>query len=111
MTTEGNGVNYSVKELLNRMDAKLDAISLKLEGKAERQSVHELAGRVSALELRLQATSPLAQTVERIDGRLVTLELDQAGRKTLSNWQRVWLGSFAISLLTAVATLVWLIHG
>ena len=48
--TNGN-VSFTVKELLARQDGKLDTILLQLQGKAEQSALDKLDGRVSSLEL------------------------------------------------------------
>lgn len=50
MTEQDASVNYSVKELISRVDAKLDAYSLMLQTKADRTEVASLTDRVSVLE-------------------------------------------------------------
>lgn len=43
-------VAYDVKELFEKVDRKLDAISQKLDGKADRREVDAVAARVKLLE-------------------------------------------------------------
>lgn len=49
--TNGN-VSYTVKELLAQQSSKLDTIIAELRGKAERDDLKILEGRVASLELR-----------------------------------------------------------
>lgn len=110
MALDGDsGVNYTVKELLARLDAKLDTIALKLENKAERATVHELAGRIAALEMTaLRHAGPVSQKVDSLETRIGDLEKFRAGSLVLSSWQRWFLGTVVVGMLGAVATLVWL---
>lgn len=50
-TADVGGVQYTVKELLDRIERKVDNIDAKLDLKADRERVHEIAARVAALEL------------------------------------------------------------
>lgn len=72
-------VGYTVKEILVRLDSKLDVIDAKLETKADRERVHQIANTVGALDARVQV---LDKTVVKKDGpemrRLRTLEESNA---------------------------------
>lgn len=46
----GTVVAYDVKELFEKVDKKLDAISEKLDGKADREQVAALESRMKSLE-------------------------------------------------------------
>lgn len=50
MSTESNGVTYTVKELLAKLDGKLDGIIITIGQKADRHDVESLASRVTLLE-------------------------------------------------------------
>lgn len=65
---EGGGVNYTTKELLDRIDKKIDVIDSKLDQKADRDRVHQIGNAISAMEGRI-----LAQTTS-LDNRLSLLE-------------------------------------
>jgi hypothetical protein len=47
---ENGTIRFTVKELLAKVDVKLDAISGKLDAKADAHDVHALDARVGALE-------------------------------------------------------------
>jgi hypothetical protein len=47
---ENGTIRYSVKELLAKVDVKLDAISSKLDAKADAHDLHAVDARVAALE-------------------------------------------------------------
>jgi hypothetical protein len=50
---DGNGtVRFQVKDLLTKIDVKLEKIDTKLDMKADRSRVHELAADMAALRLR-----------------------------------------------------------
>lgn len=57
-------VAYTVKELVARLDAKLDTIILTLAAKADKVDVDTLAGRVTAVE-NMQAQSRGSSTFVR----------------------------------------------
>lgn len=59
--TEPNGgtVRFNIKDLLFDLNQKLDKVLEKMEGKAERADVHELKGRVAALEKQAEITRVL----------------------------------------------------
>lgn len=90
----GGGVSYTVKELVARMDGKLDSILLKLEGKAEAASVSEISGRVASLELWRAALAASEGTRDKISA------------KQLVVWGIV--ATVAAGTVGAIATLVWL---
>ncbi len=50
LESDDNVVRFTVKELLAKMDAKLDAIGLAIHAKADHATVEELEHRVSSLE-------------------------------------------------------------
>jgi hypothetical protein len=120
MATNGEGVNFTVKELLSMLEQsisnqiatvsnKLDAISARLEDKADRSRVHELDSRLAALELvALRQGGPVARMVETNDARLNALELRAAGAVALSSWQRWFFGVVVVGLIGALATIAWL---
>lgn len=67
----GGTVRYNVKDLLGAIDRKLDRVIETLGDKANRADVHELKGRVSALEKQAEVARMLAldraQTAENRD--------------------------------------------
>lgn len=46
----GGMVNYSVKELIARVEAKLDTVLLSMHDKVDRNDLQKLEGRVDSLE-------------------------------------------------------------
>ena len=67
---ENGTIRYSVKELLAKVDVKLDQISGKLDAKADAHDVLALDGRVAALEkeaseVRVVATALQAEKKNR----------------------------------------------
>jgi hypothetical protein len=62
---------------------------------------------VSREELAAHLT-PINQSLGEIRTDVKSLLAFQAGSRAVSSWQRFWLGSVAVGLVGAVATLVWL---
>jgi hypothetical protein len=50
-------------------------------------------------------------SLDSLEKRVSLLELWQAGRTTLGDWQRWFIGAVLVALIGAVATLVWLAAG
>lgn len=68
----GGRVSYNVKDLLAEINTKLDRFLEKLETKAERSDVHELKGRVAALEKGAEITRVLESNRETTRERGLT---------------------------------------
>lgn len=62
-------VGYTVKEILIRLDSKLDVIDAKLETKADRTRVHELAATVAGVDKRVTVIES-----QKLDDRLRKVE-------------------------------------
>lgn len=63
--SEGNGtIKYNVKDLLTDINKKLDRVIDSLGQKADRSDVHELKGRVAAVEKQLEISRLLASSRE-----------------------------------------------
>ena len=54
-------VEYTVKELLDRIDRRVESIDGKLDLKADRERVHDLTNRVATLELLNAGQVPMLQ--------------------------------------------------
>jgi hypothetical protein len=89
MAGEGNGssVTFTVKELLARVDGKIDSLLIAVAQKADK---HDL---------------------ERLVERVVKLEAEDRARSELSTFQRWLIGTVVVGLIGAVATLTWLAAG
>ena len=123
MSVNGEGVNYSVKELLAMLERtltsqlesiqqKLDHIEERLAEKADRAKVHAVEARIAALELvALRHGGPIDLEVQRQANAIRALELSEAGREALSNWQRWFFGFVCVGLISALATIAWLLTG
>jgi hypothetical protein len=69
---DGNGtVRFQVKDLLTKIDVKLEKIDTKLDMKADRSRVHELAADLNALRLKValseQIAAELPTTLDRVE--------------------------------------------
>jgi len=62
---DGGTVRYNVKDLLKAIDIKLDKVVEGLNTKADRADVHELKGRVFALEKQAEVARLLATDREK----------------------------------------------
>lgn len=62
---DGGTVRYNVKDLLAAIDKKLDKVIEALNQKADRADVHELKGRVYALEKQAEVARLLANDREK----------------------------------------------
>lgn len=87
MTSYGPGdVTYTVKELIGRLEGKIDALLAIASQKADTAAVNAIEARVAVLERRSDA----GLAVSRFRALVV---------------------ANAIAMLGAIATIVWLIHG
>jgi predicted DNA-binding protein YlxM (UPF0122 family) len=72
---DGNGtVRFAVKDLLTKIDVKLEKIDMKLDMKADRERVHELAGDLSALQLKVALAERVAEELPTTLDRVESLE-------------------------------------
>lgn len=62
-------VEYSLKELLDRIDKKLDAFALRLDLKAERAHVEAIDRRVAAVENQLATAAAIGKSRSWLLGR------------------------------------------
>ena len=71
-----DAVGYTLRDILIRVDKKLDAIDSKLEAKADRVRVHELAATMAGVDKRVAVIES-----QKLDGRLRKVEQadDEAG--------------------------------
>ena len=92
MANGDGAVVYTTKELLARIEAKVDAIDTKLDSKADRLRVHELSGDFAAIRLLLAGypthLAELQELKKQVDG--------------LRYWKAGVVGAFL--LLSALAT-------
>lgn len=126
-----NGVIYTTKELLTRIDEKIDRIEEKLDSKASRDDVIDLQRRVGGIELHgsqqaisagkkaheLQGTlAGVVKVIDRNTQRLDQLEQQQEEREAKldrlnTNVTRVLIGvalaifAFALQVLSATGKL------
>lgn len=64
-------MSFPVRELLSEIDRKIDTIDDKLDKKAERDRVHDLATRVATLELTsVKREGPVMQEIRDYEKRL-----------------------------------------
>lgn len=91
MSNGDPGVVYTTKELLAKIEAKVDAVLLSLATKVD----HDY----------------FEQRLEHVIARVRKLENQAAADQAVSAWQRWFFGAVCIGALGAVATLVWLAVG
>lgn len=64
---EEPAIVFSVKELISRLDGKLDLMMNVLTGKADRADVNNLEHRVGAVEIKVNAITKEKETEERVE--------------------------------------------
>lgn len=67
---ENGVIRFTTKELLGRIDGKLDALDMKLDQKADRTRVHEVMATVAAVQLGKAEKTDVAA----LDARVQSLE-------------------------------------
>lgn len=99
---EGSGaVSYTVKELLDRIDRKVDNIDTKLDLKADRDRVHDVSNRLATLELARAASEPLYEQF-----RLAQREIEE-----LQTWRNRLLGATALAVFLGASALARVLFG
>jgi hypothetical protein len=72
---DGNGtVRFQVKDLLTKIDVKLEKIDTKLDMKADRSRVHELASDLATLQLKVALAEKVAAELPTTLDRVESLE-------------------------------------
>lgn len=96
-----SGVTFTMKEMLERIDRKIDRIESRMDEKADaseilslRTNIHALRGHVSALELGLHALRAQVETQDKVNSALE--------HKSASNFTR---GEKMIALLLAAVAI------
>lgn len=113
MSSESNGgsVNYTTKELIARVELKVDEVLLQLATKADKSEVVSLDRRVSTLEMvgsphvtKLQlAVDTVSQRVSNLESFKTNIDTSKANRR--------WLIGLAAGSATAWATVILKIFG
>jgi len=67
LVAEEPAIVFSVKELISRLDGKLDLMMNVLTGKADRADVNNLEHRVGAVEIKVNAITKEKETEERVE--------------------------------------------
>jgi hypothetical protein len=67
LVAEEPAIVFSVKELISRLDGKLDLMMNVLTGKADRADVNNLEHRVGAVEVKVNAITREKETEERVE--------------------------------------------
>lgn len=83
-----NGVSYTVKELLDRIERKVDLIDQKLDLKADRERVHDVANRLAAIELANAARVPLLEQFRDAQQEIAALQ----------SWRNRMIGAVALAV-------------
>lgn len=94
MSDDDQMISYPVREVLDRMDARLERIEVKLDHKADKADVAELDGRVKVLEVE-KATREKAREVN-------AEHRQRAGESRRANWA-IWLAGLAAAGAVAEA--------
>jgi len=102
-------ISFSVRELLGRMDGKLDAVVAGLGRKADHADVAAVTVRVDRHETRIERL----EEARRLDQQAKRIEGDQSAKK--GEWRR-WLWPVVVATATAAVSVAsnisgWLGHG
>lgn len=74
---ETNGVTYTVKELLAKIEGKLDGVIITIGQKADKHDVDSLDERVKALEAGLSGFDEARRTAARVAETLAAKQKDE----------------------------------
>lgn len=106
---EEGQVSFSVKELLNRIDGKLDTMALAISAKADHDEVVRLEARVNILytawETGKAASGPLLKEYAEYKAQVDLLSAAQVSAQAVRMYKRYVFAS-AIAAITAMAALV-----
>jgi hypothetical protein len=91
---ENGSIRFTVKELLAKVDVKLDAISGKLDAKADAHDVHALEARVGLLEKEADEVRVVAEALR-----------DEKKDRFTRTEKLLGLTYFALNLVIGVAAL------
>ena len=84
--TNGN-VSYTVKELIAKLDGKLDGLMLAIHTKADKSDVDVLSGRMNTLEnLGSTHAQENAKLIKKNVDRIDALERGQASQNGVTTW-------------------------
>ena len=73
--TNGDGIQYTVKEMLAQIDGKITMLGQKLDQKADRSAVHDMKSELAALSLvAVRQDGPLVGKVNEHGRRLTEVE-------------------------------------
>ena len=81
-------VQYPLKDVLDRIEGKVDAIDTKLDLKADRDRLHDMANRVATLELLNAGQVPMFDHF-----RQAQVDIDQ-----LKTWRNRVIGAAGLAL-------------
>lgn len=113
MDNDQQKVTYTVKELLNRIDGKLDNMALAMAQKAEAIVVERLTGRVEALEATDRSNKEVGglylKEWEQLKSDVKTLKEHDTGEKQVSKYKR-WLIATGLTLIATATALGFTLH-
>lgn len=116
------GVSIPLRDIVVRIDGKLDAVINQLSHKADRSELDRLVTRFEHVERKVNTMDsrvvyrdgPLVRSLEDTERKVDTLTEARAASTALSNWQRWFFGMFLFGLISVIVTLVTLtlrLHG
>lgn len=107
MPDQVNGsVNYSVKELIARLEVKLDTVLAQISGKAEKSEVLSLESRIANIErLGSPHIAEVKRKQERQDERLAALEKTNNAQAAVRASYK-WIVTLAASNILGMGTLL-----
>lgn len=81
---DGDGIQFTVKEMLAQIDSKIDALRGDLSGKADRSDVVELRQKITAIDAAaVKRDGPLAAQIMANANRVTEVERELDRRKVL----------------------------
>lgn len=92
------GVTYTIKELLAKIEGKLDGVIITIGQKADKHDVENLAGRVKALEEEVGGFDEARRLAEQVATTLAAKE--KADRTWWQQWRMkvAWLLALLVAL-------------
>lgn len=106
---EQQRVTFTVKELLNRIDGKLDTMAIAIQQKADAAEVERLKGQLQSVQGQIESWREQAQTAraewQQMKGDIKTLQNSELSENSVQSYRR-WLIVTALTAIGATAGLV-----
>lgn len=111
MSDNGNTVNYTTKELIARVELKVDEVLVALATKADKSQVEILERRISTVEMiGSPHVNKLQLVVESLTQRIAGLETFKAAMDT-AKADRRWLLGISLGTASGLLTVILKLFG